>query len=71
MTQIKNADLLQKTPEELRTELESLRLTRKKGFTRVEKKPRKIRDSVPDALKDVDESMAAFVLEALKKKGLL
>jgi len=71
MTQIKNADLLQKTPEELRTELESLRLTRKKGFTRVEKKPRKIRDSVPDALKDVDESMAAFVLEALKKKGLI
>ena len=71
MTQIKNADLLQKTPEELRTELESLRLTRKKGFTRVEKKPRKIRDSVPDALKDVDESMAAFVLAALKKKGLL
>lgn len=71
MTQIKNADLLQKTPEELRTELESLRLTRKKGFTRVEKKPRKIRDSVPDALKDVDESMAAFVMEALKKKGLL
>jgi len=71
MTQIKNADLLQKTPEELRTELESLRLTRKKGFTRVEKKPRKIRDSVPDALKDVDESMAAFVMEALKKKGLI